>query len=448
MEDPTARSVMHGAITTPCLHPMPVTALTPRRGMCPPWSAVAHAPQRCGPACCRAPHHTDCCLQSTRRRRDRLGTKFAPPSRWLFNRHGGVAMHSAARLLALAFLAALTGCETLSNPAQQTPDTANRTTAGEAVPGQYIIVLQDNVADPATVAKDLVNAAGGSLLRVYTSAIKGFAARLSAPAAAALEGNPLVAYVEADQVMRADVTQAMDANGDPWGLDRIDQNALPLSRTYTYTGTGAGVHAYIIDTGIWTLHPEFGGRANNVFDAYHATGEDCNGHGTHVAGTIGSATYGVAKGVSLHGVRVLSCAGIGLNSDVIAGVDWVSANHVSPAVANMSLGGGKSPALDQAVTNLWNSGVFLAVAAGNDSVDAYAPGSAIKSTYLVGTTMSLSGTSMATPHVVGVSALYKATFGDQPSATVANWIITNSTAGVITGNVSGTPNRLLFKGTL
>src|SRR6266480_2482274 len=413
-----------------------------------------------------------------------IRNEFCPPTvEWRFNRHGGVAMQSAARVVALAFLAALAGCESMSNPAQQTPDPGNRTAAVESVPGQYIVVLQDNVADPATVARDLVSSAGGSLLHVYTSAIKGFAARLSAPAAAALEGNPLVAYVEADQVMRADVTQAMDANGDPWGLDRIDQGALPLSGTYTYTSTGAGVHAYIIDTGIWTLHPEFGGRANNVFDAYHATGEDCNGHGTHVAGTIGAATYGVAKAVSLHGVRVLSCAGIGLNSDVIAGVDWVSANHVNPAVANMSLGGGKSPALDQAVTNLWNSGVFLAVAAGNDNVDActespsgapsvftvaasektdakasysnwgtcveaYAPGSAIKSTYLVGTTMSLSGTSMATPHVVGVSALYKATFGDQPSATVANWIITNSTAGVITGNVSGTPNRLLFKGTL
>ena len=392
-------------------------------------------------------------------------------------------MQSAARIVAVALVAALAGCEAMSNPAQQAPDTGNRTAAAEAVPGQYIVVLQNTVADPASVARDLVNAAGGSLLRVYGSAIKGFAARLSAPAAAALASNPLVASVEPDQVMRADVTQSMDANGDPWGLDRIDQGALPLSRTYTYTSTGAGVHAYIIDTGIWTLHPEFGGRANNVFDAYGATGEDCNGHGTHVSGTIGAATYGVAKGVSLHGVRVLSCAGIGLNSDVIAGVDWVSANHVNPAVANMSLGGGKSPALDQAVTNLWNSGVFLAVAAGNDNVDActespsgapsvftvaastktdakasysnwgtcveaYAPGSAIVSTFLAGTTMSLSGTSMATPHVVGVAALYKATNGNQPSGTVANWLITNATSGVITGNPSGTPNLLLFKSTL
>ena len=392
-------------------------------------------------------------------------------------------MQSAARIVALALLTALAGCETMSNPAQQTPDTGIRSATAQTVPGQYIVVLQSNVADPATVGRDLVNTAGGSLLRVYSSAIKGFAARLSAPAAAALGSNPLVASVEPDQMMRADVTQSMDANGDPWGLDRIDQGALPLSRTYTYTSTGAGVHAYIIDTGIWTLHPEFGGRANNVFDAYGATGEDCNGHGTHVSGTIGAATYGVAKAVSLHGVRVLSCAGLGLNSDVIAGVDWVTANHVNPAVANMSLGGGKSPALDQAVTNLYNSGVFLAVAAGNDNVDActespsgaasvftvaastktdakasysnwgtcveaYAPGSAIVSTYLGGTTMSLSGTSMATPHVVGVAALYKATNGNQPSATVANWITTNATSGVITGNPSGTPNLLLFKSTL
>ena len=392
-------------------------------------------------------------------------------------------MPAPARFSALALLVVFVACESASNPTQPASEVIDRATAGEAVPGQYIVVFQNSVADPASVATELVNTAGGSLLHVYTSAIKGFAARLPAPAADALGRNPLVASVEGDQVMRADVTQSMNANGDPWGLDRIDQNALPLSRTYTYTSTGAGVHAYIIDTGIWTLHPEFGGRATNVFDAYHATGEDCNGHGTHVAGTIGAATYGVAKGVSLHGVRVLSCVGVGLNSDVIAGVDWVTANHLNPAVANMSLGGGKSPALDQAVTNLWNSGVFLAVAAGNDNVDActespsgaasvftvaasektdakasysnwgtcveaYAPGSAIVSTYLGGTTMSLSGTSMATPHVVGVAALYKATFGDQPSASVSSWIISNSTSGVITGNVSGTPNRLLFKSTL
>src|SRR5213080_1792177 len=350
----------------------------------------------------------------------------------------------------------------------------------EPVPGQYIVVFHSAVTDPGTVATALVSGLGGTMLHIYTSAIKGFAARLPASAVGAIQRNPLVASVEPDQVMRADVTQAMDANGDPWGLDCIDQGALPLSRTYSYTSTGAGVHAYIIDTGIWTLHPEFGGRANNVFDAYGATGEDCNGHGTHVSGTIGAATYGVAKGVSLHGVRVLSCAGLGLTSDVIAGVDWVTANHVTPAVANMSLGGGKSPALDQAVHSLWNSGVFLAVAAGNDNVDActespsgapsvftvaaatktdakasfsnwgscveaYAPGSAIVSTFLAGTTMSLSGTSMATPHVVGVAALYKATNGDQPSGTVSNWLITNATSGVITGNPSGTPNLLLFK---
>src|SRR2546421_1747509 len=384
----------------------------------------------------------------------------------------------------VAFALSFAACQDASRSVDTGPGEATTQRTGpEVVPGQYIVVFSDRVADPASVATALVRGLGGTMLHVYTSAIKGFAARLPASAAGALRQNPLVAFVEPDEVIRADVTQRMDANGDPWGLDRVDQGALPLSGTYSYTSTGAGVHAYIIDTGIWTLHPEFGGRADNVFDAYGVTGEDCNGHGTHVSGTIGAATYGVAKAVSLHGVRVLSCAGLGLNSDVIAGVDWVTANHVNPAVANMSLGGGKSAALDQAVTSLWNSGVFLAVAAGNDNVDActespsgaasvftvaastktdakaaysnwgtcveaYAPGSAIVSTYLAGTTMSLSGTSMATPHVVGVAALYKATNGNQPSGTVANWLITNATSGVITGNPSGTPNLLLFKSTL
>ena len=315
-----------------------------------------------------------------------------------------------------------------------------------AVPGEYIVVFRQQVTNPAALAAQLAHANGGTLRFTYTSAIKGFAAKLPPAAAAALARNPLVASVEQDQEYRVDVTQTMDANGDPWGLDRVDQQALSLSRTYTYTATGAGIHAYIIDTGIWTLHADFGGRANNVYDAFGSgsTGEDCHGHGTHVAGTVGGTTYGLAK--------------------------------------DMSLGGGLSTALNDATTNLWNSGVFVAVAAGNDNVDActaspasatgaftaasstktdakssfsnwgsceaYAPGSAIVSDFLAGTTMSLSGTSMASPHVAGVAVLYKSTFGDAPSATVSSWIVTNATSGVITGNPAGTLNRLLFKSTL
>src|SRR5881396_506132 len=387
-------------------------------------------------------------------------------------------------LLTAALL--LTACQDTSTPLQPAgllglPGLPGLSTS------RYIVVFTDAVTDPVGLAQTLVATYNGSLLHTYTAALKGFAATLPDVAVPLLQLEPLVSYVEPDQTIRADGTEDMDANGDPWGLDRIDQQALPLSGTYTYTSDGAGVQAYIIDTGIWTLHPDFGGRADNVYDALTldlvAIGEDCNGHGTHVAGTVGGATYGVAKGVSLHGVRVLGCAGVGFTSDVIAGVDWVTANHQSPAVANMSLGGGSSAALNTAVTNLWNSGVFLAVAAGNDNADAcnsspagasgvftvaasektdakasysnwgtcveaYGPGSAIKSTYLARLTMTLSGTSMATPHVTGVAALYKAVNGDQSSATVANWIISNATTGAITGNPSGTPNRLLFKSTL
>ena len=285
-----------------------------------------------------------------------------------------------AVLLVMALLG--TACRDVSTPvspdAGQSQALARSPAGPQTIPGQYIVVFDEAVPDPASLARALVSAHGGSLHHVYLRAIKGFSARLSDAAVAALRRNPLVGYVEVDQVVRTDETQAMDGNGDPWGLDRIDQRAQPLSSAYTYTSTGAGVHAYIIDTGIWTLHPEFGGRADNVYDALAlgllggVTGQDCNGHGTHVAGTVGGTTYGVAKGVWLHGVRVLNCAGAGLTSDVIAGVDWVTANHRSPAVANMSLGGGRSAALNTAVTRLSESGVFLAVAAGNDNADACA----------------------------------------------------------------------------
>jgi len=343
-------------------------------------------------------------------------------------------------------------------------------------------VLQDNVADPATVAGDLVNGAGGSLLRVYTSAIKGFAARLSAPAAAALQSNPLVASVEADQMMRADVTQAMDANGDPWGLDRIDQGALPLSRTYTYTSTGAGVHAYIIDTGIWTLHPEFGRSGQQRLRCLWRYGRGLQrprhprvGH--HWRGDVRSGEGGLAArgpGVELRRPWPQLRRARGRRLGDGAPRQPRRGEHVAGRrqVAGTRPGGHQSlelwclprrrgrerqrrrvhPVTVGRSQRLHRRGIERTDAKASYSnwgtcVELYAPGSAIKSTYLA-TTMSLSGTSMATPHVVGVAALYKATFGDAPSVTVSNWIITNSTTGVITGNGNGTPNRLLFKGAL
>jgi subtilisin family serine protease len=348
----------------------------------------------------------------------------------------------------------------------------------KVIPGRYIVTLRPGIAINGPSAMS-----GLKPRFVYHSVLNGFAADLTPAQLAALSRRPDVAAIEPDQVATIDTTQTMDSSGQPWGLDRIDQRNLPLSRTYTYNSTGAGVHAYIIDTGIQTSNADFGGRASVAFDALGGNGQDCNGHGTHVSGTVGGRTYGVAKGVTLHAVRVLDCNGSGSFSGVIAGMDFVASNHIAPAVANMSLGGGFSSAVNSAVTRMTNSGVFLAVAAGNENqnacnvspasapsayttaasdisdrrasfsnfgscVDGYAPGVSIKSDWLNGTTNTISGTSMATPHVTGVGALYKATFGDASAATVANFINTNATTNVITGNPSGTPNRLLFKSTL
>jgi subtilisin family serine protease len=358
-------------------------------------------------------------------------------------------------------------------------DVAAAAAPGQPIADEYIVVFKDDVADPPGLARALAAAHGGALRHTYTAALKGFAAHLPAQAAAALANNPSVAYVEQDQVVTADLTQT----GATWGLDRIDQRNLPLSGTYTYTSTAVGVRAYIIDTGIQTTHPDLVGRASAVYDAFGGNGQDCNGHGTHVAGTVGGTRYGVAKGALLRAVRVLNCSGTGSTSGIIAGIDWVRANGIHPAVANMSLGGGFSSSLNTATTNLANSGIFIAVAAGNSNanacnaspasaagaltvaasdrtdtrasfsnfgscVEVYAPGVSVTSDWLNGGTNTISGTSMASPHAAGVAALYKGNFGDAASATIVSWIINNATAGVIKSNPSGTPNRLLFKSTL
>ncbi len=356
------------------------------------------------------------------------------------------------------------------------PALAQEGRAGDVIPGKYIVVA-DEGRDPAAVAR-WQNARDREVLPL----VNGFAATLDAAQVKELRGSARVDYVEADRVVTADVTQNMDANGDPWGLDRIDQRNLPLSRTYTYTGTGAGVTAYVIDTGINYSHPQFGGRASLAYDALGGTGADCHGHGTHVAGTIGGSTYGVAKAVTLKAVRVLGCTGSGSTSGIISALNWIAANHPARSVANMSLGGGRSTALNSATNNLANSGVFIAVAAGNENqnacnvspasaanayttaasdrsdrkasfsnygscVDGWAPGVSIKSAWLGTGTNTISGTSMATPHVAGVAALVKGA-GEQSSTAVTNWLNANATPNKIVGNPSGTPNRLLYRGTL
>ena len=390
-----------------------------------------------------------------------------------------------ATAFAVAATATLAACQDPAAPRQAPPASPGLAKAeGEAIAGQYIVVFKDGVDDVDAKVKDKAAKHAAKVARTYKHAVKGFAGELPEAAVEALRADPDVDYVEADQVVTIDAVQS----NPTWGIDRIDERDLPLDRAYSYTSTGTGVRVYIIDTGILTAHTQFGPstarRASNVYDAFGGNGQDCNGHGTHVAGTVGGATYGVAKEALLRGVRVFQCTGSSSNSTIIAGIDWVTANHVKPAVANLSLGGGFSQATNDAVGRLANAGVFVAVAAGNENqnacnrspasapivttvaaststdakasysnygscVDLYGPGSSITSAWYTSTTATntISGTSMATPHVAGVAALYKA-LGDATQATIDSWLKTNSTPNKITGNPAGTPNRLLFKATL
>ena len=348
-----------------------------------------------------------------------------------------------------------------------------------AIAGSYIVVLKDGtVTTLGARAGKLAKKYDGAVNQVYSSALRGFATTMSVRAAQRLAADPAVDYVEQNQVVTLQDTQS----GATWGLDRIDQTSLPLSGTYTYPNTASSVHAYIIDTGILTTHTQFAGRATSGYDFVDndSNATDCNGHGTHVSGTVGGSTYGVAKAINLVAVRVLNCSGSGTTAGVIAGVNWVTSNAIKPAVANMSLGGSASTSLDTAISNSIAAGITYGIAAGNSNanacnysparvataitvgattstdarasysnygtcLDLFAPGSSITSAWYSSTTATntISGTSMATPHVVGAAALVLQANPSYTPAQVSAYLTSHATSGVVTNPRTGSPNLLL-----
>ncbi|MFC5287095.1 S8 family peptidase [Actinokineospora guangxiensis] len=354
--------------------------------------------------------------------------------------------------------------------------------ADAPVAGSYIVVFKDAQATASAVnsrAADLTKRYGGKVKHTYSATIRGFSISVGESAAKRLAADPAVAYVQQDGIATIQETQ----QNPTWGLDRVDQRTLPLSRSYTYANDGSAVTAYILDTGINMRHADFEGRATSGRDFIDndADASDCQGHGTHVAGTVGSKTWGVAKKVKLVSVRVLNCQGSGQYSQIISGIDWVAQNARKPAVANLSLGGGADTSVDNAIKRLVASGVTAAVAAGNDNRDAcntsparvpeaitvnstdssdnrssfsnygrctdiFAPGTSITSTTQNGGSGSMSGTSMATPHVAGAVALYlHANPSASPSA-VVNALVGNATSNAVRNPGTGSPNKLLYTG--
>ncbi|MGW5170212.1 S8 family peptidase [Streptomyces nodosus] len=386
--------------------------------------------------------------------------------------------------------AALTGVTTAALlggltalPAQAAPAEGKVLAAGSptAIKDSYIVTLKQNAGFTSTSSqgKGLITKYGGNVKKTFGNALNGYTANLSATEARRLAADPSVASVEQNQTVH--LTDTTQSNA-PWGLDRIDQASLPLSGTYTYPDSaGSGVTAYVIDTGVRITHSQISGRASYGYDAVSGgTPSDGNGHGTHVATTIAGSTYGVAKKAKIVAVRVLDAGGSGTTAGVIAGVDWVTKNHSGPSVANMSLGGGASSTLDTAVRNSIASGVTYAIAAGNDNanassssparvteaitvgattstdarasysnygsvLDLFAPGSSITAGWNTSDTATntISGTSMATPHVAGAAAVYLANHTSATPAQVSTALVNGATSGAVTSPGSGSPNKLL-----